>query len=395
MTTALFDIISGISGDMCIGALLDTGADFDYLKQEISKLNLSGFDLKVSHIKRSEINAVKFDVVIHHQPHYHTNLSDINKMIDGSELSNFVKTNSKKIFETIGAAEAKIHNVPLEQIHFHEVGAIDSIIDIVGTCVCIENLGIGEIYTTPVKLGRGVINTRHGIMPNPAPATLEILKDYPVEFTNIDFELTTPTGAAIVKTLSKSPSPDPFPKASGKYRIKKIGFGSGTFDIKESPNILRVMILEEATESEGDSEQLYQIETNIDDMNPQIYPYVMEKLFEAGARDVYYHDIIMKKGRPGILLSVLIDESVLNKAVEIIYSETTTLGVRINKIDRHKLHREVKEFETSLGKINAKIVSRDSFTKIIPEFEDCKRIAVKLNKPVGFVFEQLAGELNK
>ena len=389
MTVALFDIITGISGDMTIGALIDAGADFNYLKQEISKLNLHGFDLKISHIKRSEINAVKFDVEIQHHPHYHTHLSDINKMIDSSNLSGFVKANSKRIFETIGIAESKIHNIPLQQIHFHEVGAIDSIVDIVGTCVCIENLGIKQIYTTPVKLGRGKVNTQHGVMPNPAPATLEILKDYSVEFTNIDFELTTPTGAAIVKTLSKRVL-----REESVDNIKKIGYGSGTFDIKESPNLLRIILFEDIQACD-ESDKLLQIETNIDDMNPQIYPYVVEKLFEAGARDVYYHDIIMKKGRPGTLLSVLVDESVLNKALEIIYNETTTLGVRINKIGRHKLHREVKEFATSLGKINAKLVTRDSYAKIIPEFEDCKKLAQKLNKPVSVIFEKLTGELNK
>ncbi|MGH2575788.1 MAG: nickel pincer cofactor biosynthesis protein LarC, partial [Ignavibacteria bacterium] len=305
MLTALFDIITGISGDMTIAVLIDAGADFNYLKQEIDKLNLKGFELNLTSLKRSQINAAKFDVVIHHQPHYHTHLKDIHSLIDSSALSDFVKVKSKKIFDTIGVAEAKIHNIPIEQIHFHEVGAIDSIVDIVGTCICIENLGIKKIYTTPVKLGKGLINTQHGVMPNPAPATLEILKDYPVEFTNINFELTTPTGAAIVKALS-----------SGIYTnisvssIKKIGFGSGTFDIPESPNLLRVILCE--IEDRLSEEKLLQIETNIDDMNPQVYPYVMERLFEIGARDVYYNSVVMKKGRPGILLSVLAEENLLD-----------------------------------------------------------------------------------
>jgi len=406
MTTALFDIISGISGDMTIGALLDAGADFDCLKQEVAKLNLQGFELELSYVKRSEINAVKFDVRIHQQPQHHTHYTDIVKLISSSGLSGRVKANSLKIFETIAVAEAKIHNIPIEQIHFHEVGAIDSIVDIVGVCVCLENLGIEEVYTTPVKLGGGVINTQHGVMPNPAPATVEILKEYPVEFTNINYELTTPTGAAIVKTFARpySPSPgqgaggwtSPLPKGMG-MRIQKIGYGSGTFEINESPNILRVIIGETASLSfaEGLGEELFQIETNIDDMNPQVYPYVMGKLFEAGVRDVYYHDVTMKKGRPGILLSVLTDAQVLERALEIIYSETTTIGVRINKIDRHRLQREVKEFETSFGKIHAKVVSRDSYTRIVPEFEDCKRIAMEMNKPVNIVFEKLMGELNK
>lgn len=391
MNTALFDIITGISGDMTIGALIDAGADFNYLKQEIAKLGLSGFELTLSRKMRSQIDAAKFDVVIQHQPHYHTHLKDINSLIDKSTLSDYVKHNSKKIFETIGIAEAKIHNIPPEKIHFHEVGAIDSIVDIVGACICLENLQVEKIYTSPVKLGKGLINTQHGVMPNPAPATLEILKDYPVELTNIDFELTTPTGAAIVKTLSGGIFDN-----IGNVKIKKIGFGSGTFDIKESPNLLRVIICE--TTGVLQTEPLVQIETNIDDLNPQVYPYVLQKLFESGAKDVFYHEVIMKKGRPGILLSVLTDETLVDEMLQIIYKETTTIGVRINKITRHKLEREIKEFDTSFGRVKAKQVSNVNngidTKKIIPEFEECKRIAGETNKPLNDIYNQLYKELN-
>ena len=394
MNTALFDIITGISGDMTIGALIDAGADFDHLKNEIKKLNLEGFDLSLSPIQRSYITAAKFDVNIHHQPHYHTHLKDIFQIIDNSSLTDFVKHTSKKIFGVIGTAEAKIHNIPVEQIHFHEVGAIDSIVDIVGTCICLENLGIEKIYTTPVKLGKGLINTQHGIMPNPAPATLEILKDYPVHFTDIDFELTTPTGASIVKTLS-----------SGLYdkgeissvKIKKIGFGSGTFDIKASPNLLRVIVCDVSSDLIPNRENMVVIETNIDDMNPQIYPYVMEKLFESGANDVYYHNIMMKKGRPGILLSVLTSETLLEKTLNIIYSETTTLGVRVHNIGRHKLKREIKEIDTSLGKVKVKVAELNDVNikyKMMPEFEECKRLAKDNKKPLHEIYNMLMRELN-
>lgn len=376
---------------MTIGALIDAGADFNFLKQEIAKLGLSGFELTLSRKMRSQIDAAKFDVVIQQQPHYHTHLKDINNLIDNSQLSDYVKHNSKKIFETVGIAEAKIHNIPLEKIHFHEVGAIDSIVDIAGACICLENLQVEKIYTTPVKLGKGLINTQHGVMPNPAPATLEILKDYPVELTNIDFELTTPTGAAIVKTLSNGIFDN-----IGNIKIKKIGFGSGTFDIKESPNLLRVIICEITGVLKA--EQLVQIETNIDDMNPQLYPYVLSKLFEAGAKDVFYHEVIMKKGRPGILLSVLTDESLIDKMLQIIYKETSTIGVRINKTSRHKLEREIKEFDTSFGRVKAKQVSNVNIgidtRKIIPEFEECKRIAGETNKPLNEIYNQLYKELN-
>lgn len=284
----------------------------------------------------------------------------------------------------------------LLEIHFHEVGAIDSIVDIIGTCVCLEDLGVEQVYTTPVKMGRGLINTQHGIMPNPAPATIGILKDYPVEFTDIDFELTTPTGAAIVKSLSKGIYNN---SLFGNVRIKKIGFGSGTFDIKESPNLLRVILCEPMYETIIPTEILFQLETNIDDMNPQLYPYVTDKLFEAGALDVFYHDIIMKKGRPGILLSVLIEENLLNRVLEIIYSETTTLGVRIKKIERHKLPRTIAEMDSSLGKVKVKVVEFTNENvrrkKIIPEFEECKRIALSTGKTYNEIYGQLMKELNK
>ena len=391
MTIALLDIITGISGDMTIAALLDAGANFDYLKNECVKLNLSGYELKISKIKRSQIEATKFDVVIHENQHSHRDLENIFKLIDESALSDYVKANSKRIFETIGKAEAKIHNVPFEKVHFHEVGAIDSIIDIVGACICLENIGVSRVLSTPVKLGRGLINTQHGVMPNPAPATLEILKNYPVELTNIDFELTTPTGAAIVKTLSEGVYDN---STLNNVKIKSIGFGSGTFDIKESPNLLRVLLCDIEERNYSNMDKLVQVETNIDDMNPQIYPYVMQKLFDAGVLDVYYHNIIMKKGRPGILLSVLAGENILNKVMDIIYSETTTLGVRITHIDRHKVDREIKEVDSSLGKVKVKVIGKNSAVKLVPEFEECRRIAQSSGKPLNEIYNQLMRELN-
>jgi uncharacterized protein (TIGR00299 family) protein len=254
----------------------------------------------------------------------------------------------------------------------------------------LENLGIQKIYTTPVRLGKGLIKTQHGVMPNPAPATLEIIKDYPVEFTDIDFELTTPTGAAIVKTLSSGLYRTDFPN---NIKIEKIGFGSGTFDIPELPNLFRVMIAE--VNEPLEREPLLLVETNIDDMNPQIYPYVMDKLFAAGVNDVYYQQIVMKKGRPGILLSILLEQNKLNEALEILYSETTTIGVRIFETGRHKLQRDIQETVTSLGKIKIKAVRLPGGKiRYYPEFEDCRRIASELNKPMLDVQRQLLNELN-
>jgi len=390
MKTALFDIFSGISGDMTIAALLDAGADFDYLKSELRKLGVTGYDISVSEKTRNFISAKKFEVLIHHKPHLHTHLSDINELIEKSSLSDLVKSCSKRIFETIGKAEAKVHNIPLEKIHFHEVGAIDSIVDIIGTCICLENLGVQKVFSTPLRLGKGIINTQHGVMPNPAPATLEIIKDYPVEFTDIVFELTTPTGAAIIKTISSGSYRSDLP---GQVKIEKIGFGSGTFDIPEVPNLLRVIIarIDELIEQE----ELLMVETNIDDLNPQVYPYLMEKLFGAGVNDVYYQNIIMKKGRPGIMLSVLLESRFLNEVLNIIYSETTTLGVRIIEVGRHKLKRELLEMQTSLGNVRVKAIRKpDGTTRFYPEFEECKRLAGQFGKPVLEIQKHLISELN-
>ncbi len=390
MKIALLDIFSGISGDMTIAALIDAGADFNYLKSELDKLGVKGYDISVSEKTRNNIAAKKFDVIIHHKPHLHTQLSDINKLIDQSGLSEFVKFNSKRIFETIGNAESKIHNIPLEKIHFHEVGAIDSIIDIIGACICLENLGIQKVYTTPVRLGKGLINTQHGIMPNPAPATLEIIKDYPVEFTDIDFELTTPTGAAIVKTLSSGVYRSELP---GQVKIEAAGFGSGTFDIPGVPNLLRVIIAN--IEQLVEQEPLLIVETNIDDLNPQVYPYLMERLFEAGVNDVYYQQIVMKKGRPGIMLSVLLESQLLNEVLKIIYSETTTLGVRVTETGRHKLKRDLVEKQTVFGAVKVKAVKKpDGNIVYYPEFEECKRIALNTHKPVAEVQKIIFNELN-
>jgi pyridinium-3,5-bisthiocarboxylic acid mononucleotide nickel chelatase len=394
MSVAIFDIISGMSGDMTIAALLDAGADFEYLKNEISKLPISGFQLLKSGKSRNQIHASKFDVIIDAKQHYHTHLSDIIKIIDSTDLSDFVKLNSKRIFETIGAAESKIHNIPLEKIHFHEVGAIDSIVDIVGACICIENLGITKIYSSPVKLGQGLIKTQHGIMPNPAPATLEILKDYPVVLTDINFELTTPSGAAIIKTLSCGV----INTNEVNFKVSKIGFGSGTFDIEEVPNLLRVILGEIIETDFAKIDKLVNIETNIDDLNPQVYPFLMERLFNIGVMDVYYTQIIMKKGRPGIMLSVLTEPALLDNVLEILYSETTTLGVRVTDVDRHKLKREFIECESSFGKVNAKKVYLNSdnsgYFRIVPEFEECKRLALSLNIPLKDIYNQLYRDLN-
>jgi len=275
----------------------------------------------------------------------------------------------------------------MEKVHFHEVGALDSIVDIVGCAIGLDLLGIDRVYTSPVKLGSGgFVETQHGKLPLPGPATMEILKGYPVVLTDIPFELTTPTGAAIVKAMSSGVI------ASEKIRVNAIGYGSGTHEIPMVPNLLRLMVGEMIDETERD--ELLIIETNIDNMNPEIYPYVMEKMMEAGAHDVCLIPVVMKKGRSGILLSAMVDREKEEKVTEVLFRETTTLGVRIYPVQRRKLHREEIEFLSSFGVIRGKSVVRSWGKRVMPEYEECRRISRERNIPLGEVYRILEKEMN-
>ncbi len=385
MKIAYFDTFSGISGDMVIGAFLNAGFSLSELESELQKLKLKDFKLSQRIVQKSAISASLFAVL--YEGHHHSrSLKDIVKLISESELSEKVKDVSLKIFNTLGYAEAKIHNVALDEVHFHEIGAIDSIIDIVGAAICFEKFEIERIFSSAIPLGSGFVETQHGKMPIPAPATLEILKNYPVKFTEIPFELTTPTGAAIIASGSKGLL---FEK---NFNVERIGFGAGTKDIPNIPNLLRLVIGELVEDYATD--ETYLIETNIDDMNPELYPYVIEKLFEIGVHDAYLIPIIMKKGRPGIILSTLCESSKIDDALKIIYSETTTLGVRIIKTDRRKLNRSFDEIETTFGKVKVKISESPEGKKIIPEFEECKRIALEKNIPISKIYDEILKKNN-
>lgn len=398
MKIAILDTFSGISGDMVIGALISAGLPLEYLDSELKKLKLDGYKLSHSIVQKQSITAVKFDVQLveesghyhkheeknHSESHHHAHgrtYKEIVRIIDESELSQYVKEVSKKIFEIIGEAEAKIHNVKLEQVHFHEIGAIDSIIDIVGCAIGLEYFNVKEIFSSVIPLGRGFVETQHGKMPVPAPATIEILKDYPVTFLDIPFELTTPTGAGIVKALSKGLID------YQRVKVSNIGYGAGSKNIPEIPNLFRLMIGEYV---EGFSiDESYIIETNIDDMNPEFYPYVIERLLNAGAHDAYLVPIIMKKGRPGIILSTLCEANLLEEILKIIYRETTTLGVRILKIDRRKLIRDSEIVKTKFGDVKVKVILTESGKKYVPEFEECKKIAIGKNVPISEVYNEI------
>jgi uncharacterized protein (TIGR00299 family) protein len=388
MKIAYFDAFSGISGDMTIAAFLNAGLDENEFLTELSKLKLSGFEIEIKKVIRNGITATKFEVIVKEKQKEHRHLSDIFEIIDASDLSEFVKQTSKKIFTNIAQAEAKIHNTTVEEVHFHEVGAIDSIIDIVGTTICIEKFKIEKIFASKIPLGSSSFTqTQHGKMPIPSPATLELLKNFPVTLTDIPFELTTPTGASIIATLAE------YGLEKETIKINSVGYGAGNFDIPNQPDLLRIIIGE--IPQKFNEEKLLLVETNIDDMNPEIYPYVIEKLLHSGANDAYLVPVIMKKGRPGILLSTLVNETKLDDILKVIFTQTTTLGVRILEIRRKKLKREQKEIDTPFGKVKFKIAIIENSERLVPEFEECKRIAEEKNIPLIQVYKILEAIANK
>ena len=375
MKVAYFDTVGGIAGDMTLSAFVSAGLALDELTEELRHLPLGGFELVGSHVTRNGIDAVHIDVIVPEQQHAHRHLQDIFSLLDRSTLSPRIQERTRSIFTILAEAESKIHNTTPEKVRFHEVGAVDSIIDIVGTAICLEKFEIQRIYSSPVRLGSGgFVTIEHGKLPTPTPATLEILRDYPTILTSVPHELTTPTGAAILKALSSGVLDEEV------ITIRNIGYGAGTKEIAELPNLLRVIIGE--LEADTEQDQVVLVETNIDDMNPQLYPYVIEKLLASGAYDAYLVPIIMKKGRPGMLLSVLADRPKLNTIVEIIYNQTSTIGLRVQYIGRKKLPRRHVELQTSVGQVKVKIVLRNGRETAAPEFEECKRIAEERGIPL-------------
>ena len=371
-----FDCFSGCSGDMILGALLDAGLSFKALKAELSKLDLSGYSLTAEKVKKSGIMATKFNVNIDEPAHPPERTStDILEIIQSSRLSQKVKKESSAIFQRLAEVEGNIHGVPPEKVHFHEIGAVDSIIDIVGTVIALELLGIEGYYSSALALGRGSVNTTHGVLPVPAPATLQLLALAHAPVLEMpqsapEGELLTPTGAALITFYAT------FRRLA--FNVLKTGYGAGSKDFKSWPNVLRVWIGELSSESER--EELVLMETNIDDMSPQIFGYVMEKLLSEKALDVWFTPIQMKKNRPAVMLSVLakaVDESHLS---QVILKETTTLGIRVRPVSRHVGEREIFEFDSSIGRVKAKIKRMGGLIiGIYPEYEDCRLIAQKCN----------------
>lgn len=303
-------------------------------------------------------------------------------MIDRSGLSAGVKQRARSIFAAIAVAEARIHDMEIEEVHFHEVGALDSIADIVAVALCLEHLGVEEVYSSVVPLGSGgMIRTQHGMMPLPAPATLEILKGYPTRLTSLPFELTTPTGAGILKALSRGTL------STEVFHARRVGFGAGTRELPDRPNLLRVIVGDMVAEEEQDV--VTEIEANIDDLNPQVYPYLIERLLESGALEAFLTPVIMKKGRPGMLLTVLAPAGALDDLTEVIYRETTTIGVRYAERKRRKLPREEVVIPTEFGAVRMKRIAGEGGARLAAEYEEARRIARERALPLRVVLDRL------
>lgn len=385
MKIAYFDTIGGISGDMTLAAFISAGLPLDDLREAIAGLGIEGVELEASHLSRNGIDAVKLDVIIPDGPMPHRRLEDVYEIIDKSSLSGRVKKTARDIFLEVAKAEAKVHNSAVERVHFHEVGAIDSIVDIVGAAFCLQAFVIDAVHSSPVRLGSGgFVETAHGKLPLPAPAALEILRGYPVTLTDIPFELTTPTGAAILKATSAGVL------TAERLTVDAIGYGAGSREIPQLPNVLRLMIGHIASEGEGD--EIVGVEANIDDMNPELYPFVLEQLFAAGALDAYCVPLIMKKGRPGMLLSALASRGDLEKVVSIYFSQTSTIGVRMHAMERRKLMRELRKVQTRFGLMKVKVILHDGRERLVPEYEECRRVAQETGIPLQDVYRALEGE---
>lgn len=387
MRIAYFDCYSGISGDMCLGALVDAGAPFRELKEGLEGLKLGSFRLKRRRVRRGGISGTRIEVVVE-RDEPHRNLAEVRALIEDSALPAEIKKKGTVIFRRLFQAEAKVHGRRLRDVHLHELSGTDCIVDIVGTLICMDLLGIEEVHSSPLNLGGGTVDTGHGLLPVPAPATSELLRGRPVYSTGVPKELTTPTGAALMASMAAAFGPIP------EMTIERIGYGAGGHPLREQPNMLRVFVGEgkPAGGARGvkTGERIDVIETNIDDMNPQIYEHLMERLLEEGALDVYLSSVIMKKNRPGVLLTVLGHPPSRGRLIDVILKETTTLGIRYREMERLCLERKTIEVETEFGPVRYKVAHGDGYGKAAPEYEDCRRIARKTGIPLVRVMRMLA-----
>lgn len=405
---------SGISGDMMVASLLDLGADEKVLKKGLNSLLVDGFQIKISRVSKSGLDACDFHVIldekyenhdhdmdylhgdhthghehkhdyIHSHHHEHRSLSDIITIIEKSDITKNAKDIAIKIFNILGVAEAKAHGVDINEVHFHEVGAVDSIVDIIAVAICLDNLGIEEVIVPVLYEGTGFVRCQHGMIPVPVPAVSNIITDHKIKLhiTNNQGEFVTPTGAAIVaaiKTNDKLPS---------EFSIEKVGIGAGKRNY-ERPSILRAMIIKEENK---ESDFIYKLESNVDDCTGESLGYVMESLFNSGARDVHYTPVFMKKNRPAYQLNVICKEEDIEKLEEIIFKETTTIGIRKIKMERSILKREIKTVNTSLGEVQVKICDLSSYKRVYPEYDSIIEICKKYDMSYQDVYNTIIKEL--
>jgi pyridinium-3,5-bisthiocarboxylic acid mononucleotide nickel chelatase len=383
MKYAYFDCFSGISGDMTLGALLDAGVPIDHLRAELQLLNLPGWQLATEKVWKNGM-AATYAKVRAQDTTSHRSLSTILDIIEKSNLSPNIKDRASAIFKKLGEAEAAVHDVPLEKIHFHEVGAVDAIIDIVGACIGFAALGIESFACSPLNVGGGTAKMAHGVLPVPAPATARLLLGKPTYSNGVQKELVTPTGAAIVATLCSHFGPQP------PMTVSAIGYGAGAADLEGQPNVLRLMVGEAAEKRPAaDSESIRVLEANLDDMNPQIYGYFLEKALAAGALDVFATPVQMKKNRPGMLVTVLCKPDDESKFHEMLFAETTTLGVRTYSAERRVLARQWETVHTAFGEIRIKVARLNGHIRqASPEFEDCRKLAEAKNVPLQRVMDE-------
>lgn len=391
LRTAYFDCYSGISGDMILGALVDLGVDIKDIRKALKKIDLKGYKLQAKKIQRNGLACTQITVAIekpkHQRSQTHRSFTNIRKLIEQSGLPSKVKNNSIEIFKRIAKVEAQIHNTTIEKVQFHEVGGVDSIVDIVGGVWAIESLKLDKVYSSVLNVGEGFVDCAHGRLPVPAPATLKLLRGIPVFSTGVKNELTTPTGAAMIGLYAEK-----F-QAMPTMTITEDGYGAGSRVIASIPNLLRVMVGEMPVK---ESDSLVMIETNIDDMNPEIFDVVMESLFKAGALDVYFSSIHMKKNRPATKISILAEKREREVLSKILLRETTSFGVRFYEVGRLTLERGIQKLKTSYGVIKIKIGSLDGETvQATPEFEDCKKAARKKKIPVKKVYDDVLAIAHK
>ena len=380
MRTLYFDCFAGASGDMILGAMVAAGVDPHALNGQLSLLGVQGYAIDFQTVDRCGISATYAHVQTAPE-HAHRHLSDILEIIYNSRLTDGVKDRAAKIFSRLAGAEAHVHNEPIEEVHFHEVGALDAIVDVVGAAICFELLSIEHFICSPLHLGSGIVEMDHGRFPVPPPAVVEMLKGAPVYSTDIEGELVTPTGAAIITTVCGEYGVIP------KMKLEHTGYGAGTRQYGKFPNVLRVLIGEEQ-KGKATTERLWMIETNLDDMPSQYFGHVMERAFDLGALDCYFTPVQMKKNRPAVLLSLLCRNAEREELMEMLFGETTTLGVRSYEVERRALERQIVRVETQYGPIDVKVARLNGdVVNQMPEYEQCRQAARSANVPLRVVEE--------